>query len=91
MACATRGASPSTASTGDLLIGDVGQNLYEEIDFQPAASTGGENYGWHKMEGFHCYNPPTNCNDGTLTLPILEQPHTRAGARSSAATGIAAR
>ena len=52
--------------TGDLLIGDVGQELYEEIDFQPAASAGGENYGWHKMEGFHCYNPSTNCNDGTL-------------------------
>ncbi len=62
--------------TGDLLIGDVGQELYEEIDFQAAASAGGENYGWHKMEGFHCYNPGSNCNDGTLTLPILEQPHT---------------
>jgi glucose/arabinose dehydrogenase len=62
--------------TGDLLIGDVGQELYEEIDFQAAASAGGENYGWHKMEGFHCYNPGSNCDDGTLTLPILEQPHT---------------
>jgi glucose/arabinose dehydrogenase len=62
--------------TGDLVIGDVGQELYEEVDFQPAASAGGENYGWHKMEGFHCYNPGSNCNDGTLTLPILEQPHT---------------
>src|SRR5438874_142340 len=37
--------------TGDLLIGDVGQDLYEEIDFQPAMSTGGENYGWNIMEG----------------------------------------
>ena len=62
--------------TGDLLIGDVGQDLYEEVDFQPSASAGGENYGWHKMEGFHCYNPGSNCDDGTLTLPILEQPHT---------------
>ena len=62
--------------TADLIIGDVGQDLYEEVDFQPAASTGGENYGWHKMEGFHCYNPPTNCNDGSLTLPVLEEPHT---------------
>jgi hypothetical protein len=61
--------------TGDLLIGDVGQELYEEIDFQPAASAGGENYGWHKMEGLHCYNPSSNCNDGTLTLPVLELPH----------------
>jgi glucose/arabinose dehydrogenase len=62
-------------STSDLLIGDVGQGLWEEIDYQPAASEGGENYGWRKMEGFHCYNPPTNCNDGTLTLPILEYDH----------------
>jgi hypothetical protein len=61
--------------TADLFIGEVGQNLYEEIDFQPAASAGGENYGWRLMEGFHCYDPPTNCNDGTLTLPILEETH----------------
>ncbi len=62
-------------ATTDLLIGDVGQNLYEEVDFQPASSTGGENYGWRLMEGFHCYNPSSNCNDGTLTLPILEHTH----------------
>jgi glucose/arabinose dehydrogenase len=60
--------------TGDLLIGDVGQGLYEEIDFQPVTSAGGENYGWRRMEGFHCYDPAP-CNDGTLTLPILEETH----------------
>jgi glucose/arabinose dehydrogenase len=37
--------------TGDLYIGDVGQNTREEIDVQPAASTGGENYGWRLREG----------------------------------------
>jgi glucose/arabinose dehydrogenase len=37
--------------TGDLYIGDVGQNAREEIDVQPAASTGGENYGWRLREG----------------------------------------
>ena len=37
--------------TGDLWIGDVGQNAVEEVDFAPAASTGGENYGWPGMEG----------------------------------------
>lgn len=37
--------------TGDLLIGDVGQNQREEINFQPASSTGGENYGWRLKEG----------------------------------------
>jgi len=62
-------------ATHDLYIGDVGQNLWEEVDFQPASSAGGENYGWRLMEGFHCYNPSTGCNDGTLTLPILEYGH----------------
>jgi hypothetical protein len=37
--------------TGDLWIGDVGQGAREEIDFQPASSTGGENYGWRLREG----------------------------------------
>src|SRR5690606_17874433 len=37
--------------TGDFWIGDVGQSTREEINFQPAASTGGENYGWRLREG----------------------------------------
>ncbi len=47
--------------TGDLYIGDVGQNTEEEVDFQPASSPGGENYGWNTLEGNLCYNPSTNC------------------------------
>lgn len=42
--------------TGDLWIADVGQNAWEEIDFQPASSTGGENYGWRCYEGNHPFN-----------------------------------
>ncbi len=42
--------------TGDLWIGDVGQSNKEEIDFQPAASMGGENYGWRCYEGNDEYN-----------------------------------
>ena len=38
-------------ATGDLWIGDVGQNTREEIDFQPGNSQGGENYGWRLREG----------------------------------------
>ncbi len=38
-------------ATGDLWIGDVGQDNREEIDFQPASSAGGENYGWRLREG----------------------------------------
>jgi glucose/arabinose dehydrogenase len=61
--------------TGDLYIADVGQNSYEEIDFQPALSAGGENYGWRLMEGNYCYNPPINCDPGGLTYPIHEYSH----------------
>jgi glucose/arabinose dehydrogenase len=61
--------------TGDMFIGDVGQEEREEIDFQPAGSAGGENYGWRLMEGSHCYDPPVGCNPGGLTLPILEYEH----------------
>lgn len=61
--------------TGDLWIADVGQGSWEEIDFQPATSIGGENYGWRRMEGFHCYEPSTNCNSGSLVLPIVEYGH----------------
>lgn len=36
---------------GDMWIGDVGQNAMEEINYQPASSAGGENYGWRCYEG----------------------------------------
>ena len=61
--------------TGDMYMGDVGQWTWEEINFQPGASAGGENYGWRLMEGFHCYDPPSNCFDPSLTLPIFEHEH----------------
>jgi glucose/arabinose dehydrogenase len=61
--------------SGDLFIADVGQDSWEEVNYQPAASSGGENYGWRLMEGNHCYNPPSNCNTGALTLPIVEYAH----------------
>jgi Glucose / Sorbosone dehydrogenase len=61
--------------TGDLLIADVGQSNWEEVNFQQASSRGGENYGWRLMEGTHCFNPSTECSDGSLTLPILEYDH----------------
>jgi glucose/arabinose dehydrogenase len=61
--------------TGDLLIADVGQDNYEEVDFQQASSGGGENYGWRLMEGTHCFNSDPDCNDGSLTLPVIEYDH----------------
>jgi glucose/arabinose dehydrogenase len=60
--------------TGDLYIADVGENDYEEVDFQPASSTGGENYSWPIMEGKHCYGA-TTCNQVGLTGPVVEYTH----------------
>lgn len=58
--------------TGDLFIGDVGQNAREEVNFQPAKSPGGENYGWNRMEGNQCYQPRSGCDQEGLTLPIID-------------------
>ncbi|MGW8142917.1 MAG: PQQ-dependent sugar dehydrogenase [Anaerolineales bacterium] len=60
-------------STGDLYIGDVGQSTWEEVNFQPAVSPGGENYGWNIMEGEDCYNSGT-CNSSGLVLPVFTYP-----------------
>jgi glucose/arabinose dehydrogenase len=57
--------------TADLYMADVGQESWEEINFQPASSNGGENYGWRIMEGTHCFNPP-GCSVTGLTLPVVE-------------------
>jgi glucose/arabinose dehydrogenase len=58
--------------TGDLFIADVGQNRLEEVNFTPASSGGGENYGWRIMEGSQCFNPATGCSMQGLVLPVLE-------------------
>ena len=63
-------------ANGDLYIADVGQNAWEELDYQPGSSPGGENYGWKIMEGTHCFDPPQGCNTSGLVLPILEYGHT---------------
>ena len=61
-------------ATGDLWIADVGQETYEEINFQPAASRGGENYGWNIMEGMHCFGTAI-CSTANFTLPVWEYTH----------------
>ncbi len=63
--------------TGDLYIADVGQDLWEEIDFEMAQSLGGRNYGWRLMEGEHCFDPPADCDDGTLVHSIHEYGHSQ--------------
>jgi len=63
-------------ATGDLWIGDVGQSAWEEIDFQPGSSTGGENYGWRCMEGDHCTGlSGCTCSSSSLTDPVFEFNH----------------
>jgi hypothetical protein len=62
--------------TGDLYIGDVGQNAREEINVSLAPNAGrGLNYGWRLMEGTLCFNPSSNCDSVTLTKPEIEYPH----------------
>jgi glucose/arabinose dehydrogenase len=61
--------------THDLYIGDVGQGLREEINFQPASSSGGENYGWDVMEGSLCYEPSAGCDQSGKVLPVVEYDH----------------
>jgi glucose/arabinose dehydrogenase len=60
------------AATGDLWIGDVGQNLWEEIDFVPAGSHGGLNFGWNRMEATH---PFKGSPQPEFTAPVTEYPH----------------
>jgi glucose/arabinose dehydrogenase len=59
--------------TGDLYIGDVGQGNWEEIDFQPFSSNGGENYGWNQMEGNHCFI--SGCSPELYVPAISEYSH----------------
>ena len=44
--------------TGDLYIGDVGQNAWEEVDFLPAGFNGPRNFGWNVREGTHTFTGP---------------------------------
>jgi glucose/arabinose dehydrogenase len=65
-------------ATGDFFIADVGQNQWEEVNFQPAGSPGGENYGWRIMEGTHCFQQDT-CDQTGLVLPIFDYAHAVGG------------
>lgn len=66
--------------TGDFYIADIGQNHWEEINFQPAGSKGGENYGWKLMGGSHPF--PIELEKGAPrvgVLPIAEYSHVDQG------------
>jgi glucose/arabinose dehydrogenase len=61
--------------TGELYIGDVGQWLWEEINWQPADSPGGQNYGWSAYEADQPYLIDETLSGGDLTLPVLSYSH----------------
>ena len=63
-------------ATGDLYIGDVGQDQWEEIDYLPAGSPGGTNFGWNLREGAHDYAGSASPN---LTEPVAEYSHQEGG------------
>ncbi|HTO07852.1 MAG TPA: PQQ-dependent sugar dehydrogenase [Myxococcota bacterium] len=72
--------------TGDLVIGDVGQDAYEEVDYLTAAQVasppaGGYNFGWNQCEGFHDYGN-NSCSSIVSTPPIIEYGHTQDGGYS---------
>lgn len=77
-----------------LLVGDAGQELFEEVSSVRA----GGNYGWRIKEGTHCFDPgnpdvpPAECpskglNGDRLVDPVIEYPHSGAGARGIAVIG----
>lgn len=63
--------------TGDMYIGDVGQNEMEEISFAPADTKGGLNFGWSVFEGSMCFKPGLNCEEkrNDFIFPIIEYGH----------------
>jgi glucose/arabinose dehydrogenase len=61
----------SAGGTGALIIGDVGQGAFEEINYEPAGA-GGRNYGWRNFEGFNPNPDPT----AATSLPLAYSPST---------------
>ncbi len=61
----------------DFWIGDVGQSSREEVDFLPAGTPGGANFGWNCMEGPICHVPATDCTcgDASLVAPVHSYTH----------------
>ena len=79
--------------TNNLLIGDVGQNKWEEVNWNTWSKAKGANYGWRTMEADHCFNPEDFCDTSGLSMPIHTYPNNAAymrilmGMDESEATG----
>ncbi len=65
-------------ATGDLYIGDVGQNAIEEVDYVPRGTSGLLNFGWPLYEGRSPYKQAQQ-GPGTLTMPVVQYPHSNGG------------
>ncbi len=63
-------------STHDLFIGDVGQWEWEEVNYLPAGTQAGANFGWSTYEGMHL-RPDTPLLEDSVVFPILEYPHSQ--------------
>ena len=76
--------------TGALLVGDVGQDLWEEVDYDPVSSGAGrgDNFGWDCREAMHDFEL-TGCSGQTFVEPILEYAH--AGGNCSITGGYVVR
>jgi glucose/arabinose dehydrogenase len=61
--------------TGDLTIGDVGQDSWEEVNFVPAAAVGGQNFEWSIKEGFADYKPDQPAGPGVMAPPVYVYAH----------------
>lgn len=76
---------PEGEGRGGLWIGDVGQNMREEIDHEPAGGPGGRNYGWSRYEGSHTYDASRDA-PGAVD-PVAEYDHGWGGGHHQAVTG----
>ena len=63
------------SAMGDLYIADVGQARFEEVHLTPVGAPSGVNYGWRIMEGLECFDPPEQCDQSGLDLPIITYSH----------------
>lgn len=66
-------------ATNDLWIADVGQNLWEELNFREFGSTSGVNYGWRCYEGTHTFNTNGCLPAASYNTAIFEYPHDTTG------------
>lgn len=76
------------SQTGDFWIADVGQSDWEEINFQPASSTGGENYGWRCYEGTMPYNTDGCREESAYVFPVHEYENTGFNGQCSVTGGF---